>query len=50
MTISFIKKSDKTVTHYASFDTETREQELKIEQYYIDQVKSGKIYGYSVIS
>ena len=50
MTISFIKKSDKTITHYASFDAETEEQRQSIIDFYNGEIKSGKIYGYSVIS
>ena len=49
MTISFIKKSDKTVTHYASFDAETPEERDEIISYYQNQVKLGKIYGFSVV-
>jgi len=48
MTVAFIKTSDKTVTHYASYDTPTREDEKKIEAYYLEQVRLGKIYGFTV--
>jgi len=49
MTIAFIKTSDKTVTHYASFDAETPIEAKKITDYYWAEVRKGNIYGFSVI-
>jgi len=49
MTIAFIKTSDKKVTHYASFDAETPNEAKAITDYYWEQVRQGKIYGFSVI-
>lgn len=48
MTVAFISTSDKTVTRYAYFDTETREQEKEIENYYLEEVKNGNIYGFTI--
>lgn len=48
MTVAFIKKTDKTVTHYATYETTTREAELKIENHYLALVRQGKIYGFSI--
>lgn len=50
MTISFISKTDKKITHFAHFDVETEKQRDEIIKHYKQQVKKGLIYGYSVIS
>ena len=50
MTVMFIKKGDRTVTHYASFDVETEEQRQEVIDYYRQQVKLGKIYGFTTSS
>lgn len=49
MTISYISKYSKVLTHFAHFDAETEEQKKSIIDYYKQEVKNGNIYGFSVI-
>lgn len=49
MTISFISKYNKVLTHFAHFNAETISERMEIIEYYKQEVKNGNIYGFSVI-